>query len=168
MKTKSILGYSGFFLAVFSLTACISFFSVPTVVKEVNNQNTQQPNKPNIEVPDIDNPSHADLFIAQLAGDPRIVGDIDINIEFPDQDNNPATSNIVNLSGNLGFGMKSLDDISLGLDATVNYNGVKKDIGATLVDGCLYLSLTEWNNPANPKDFRDLSGVKYFKKNIGF
>ncbi|MCQ2798370.1 MAG: hypothetical protein MJ220_00605 [Bacilli bacterium] len=161
MKTKSILGYSGFFLTVFSLTACISFFSVPTVVKEVNNQNTQQPNKPTFEVPDVDNPSHADLFIAQLASDPRIVGDVDINIEFPDQDDNPATSNVVNLSGNLGFGMKTLEDISLGLDATIDYNGVKKDLGATLVDGSFYLSLTEWNNPANPKPFSDLSGIKY-------
>ncbi|MCQ2772027.1 MAG: hypothetical protein MJ238_01955 [Bacilli bacterium] len=160
MKIKSLFGYSGLFLSVFSLSACIAFFSVPSSVQDPN-YNSNNTSKPTIEIPTVENPSRGDLLIAQLASDPRISGDIDLTIEFPDDDGDDSTNNIVNMSGSLGFGMKTLEDISLGLDATIDYNGVKKDLGATLVEGSLYLSLTEWNNPANPKEFRDLSGVKY-------
>lgn len=154
-KAKKVLGYSGLFLSIFGIAASIAFFSVPTKVRE-----TPSPSQGTVDVPlpDVDAPSHGDLLIAKLAEAPHLAGDVNVTMTFPDKDDDPSTGNKLDLTGTLAFGMQDLDDINVKLDLTVDYNGVQKDLEATLADDGLYFSLTEHNDEIS---FANKSGVKY-------
>lgn len=154
-KGKKILGYSGLFLSIFGIAASIAFFSIPERVRETPPPAHEGTDLP---LPDVEAPSHADLLIARLASEPHISGDVNVTIDFPDKDDDPSTGNEISLNGTLAFGMQDLDDINLKLDLMLDYNGVKKDLEATMADDGLYLSLTEHSDV---KTFAEKSGVKY-------
>ncbi len=154
-KAKKIISYSGLFLSIFGIAASVAFFSVPTKVRETTN-NVQDAN--DVTLPDVDSPSHGDLLIAKLAADPHISGDVDVTMSFPDNDNDDATGNLIDLKGTLAFAMQNLDDIKVKLDLTLDYNGVQKDISATMAEDGLYFSLTEHNDEIS---FSERSGIKY-------
>ncbi len=154
-KAKKVLSYSGLFLSIFGIAASVAFFSVPKKVRETPNA---AQDATDVTLPDVEAPSHGDLLIAKLAADPHISGDVDVTMSFPDKDGDDTTNNSIDLKGSLAFAMQDLDDIKVKLDLTLDYNGVQKDLSATMADDGLYFSLTEHNDEIS---FSERSGVKY-------
>lgn len=175
-KLKSVLLYTGTFLALFGVSGAATYFLIPSGVTKgdaADDNETSSSSLPTHGSTAEDTPT--ERFVANLAATAPngIDGTLSASFTIPSTSTlESKQDNVISLEkATFKFQMPSLSELSFSLNAPVDYNGRKRQLDLTFADNKLYFAIAylsdgagDANNPTvnyDVKYYLDLAPVDY-------